>query len=528
MSTNNQNGKTGSNQNNNENNKLTTILWIASGILLLGLLFARAIYPELVWLSVVIGLPLLGVLATLVMQNQKALKSRTAAYGLNSVVTVLLVIGIVGVLDFITSRYPMKWDLTKNKVHTLSDQTSKLIKSLQKPVKATLYGKVGQRDQLRPLLENYKGINPKFEVEYVDPDREPTRAKQAGIKKYGTLLLTVGTKENKIEDVTEEKLTNSLIKLLKEKTTTLCTVTGHGEKNFSSQEADGYQAVKKALSDQSYEVKELNLVQEGKIPDSCNGVAIIGPTKAFFDPEIKVIRSYLENGGRAVVAIDLNIRGAEYSPELLPVLESWHVKPENGLVVDPVSRMLGVDSSVAILASFSRENAITKDFQGNCFFPFTRSFQIIPSAPPSLHVQWIGQTTPKSWAVMDLKQLAKGEVRFVAGKDKSGPLNAAIAVEGKQKDSKAPRNTRLVVFGTSAFATNNFSRYGGNLDFFLNSVSWVMEDESLISIRTKEEAPGKVELSQKSGTFIFLLTVVVIPLIIAVGGLVIWIFRRRM
>ena len=55
-----------------------------------------------------------------------------------------------------------------------------------------------------------------------------------------------------------------------------------------------------------------------------------------------------------------------------------------------------------------------------------------------------------------------------------------------------------------------------------------MEDESLISIRAKEEGPGKVELSQKSGAFIFLLTVIVVPLLIAVAGLVIWIFRRRL
>ena len=109
-----------------------------------------------------------------------------------------------------------------------------------------------------------------------------------------------------------------------------------------------------------------------------------------------------------------------------------------------------------------------------------------------------------------------------------GPLNAAIAIEGKVKDSKAARNTRMVVFGSSNFATNNFARYAGNLDFMMNAVSWVMEDESLISIRAKEEGPGKIELSQKSGTFIFLLTVIVIPLLIAAAGLGIWIVRRRL
>jgi ABC-type uncharacterized transport system involved in gliding motility auxiliary subunit len=399
---------------------------------------------------------------------------------------------------------------------------------LQNPVKATYFAKSGQRDQIRPLLDNYKGLNPKFEVEYSDPDREPTRAKQLGIKKYGTLHLLSGSRENKLEEPSEEKLTNALMKLIREKTTTLCAITGHGEKSFSSQEAEGYDSAKKALQEQSYAIKDISLLQEGKIPDSCDGVAILGPTRAFFAPEIKILQTYLEKGGRALVAIDLNIKGGEYAPELLPLLASWYVKPGTGLVVDPVSKMLGVDSSVAIIASFSKDQAITKDFQGNCFFPFTRTLELLPTPPASLHVQWIGQTTPKSWEVTDLKQLATGQVRLNEGHDRVGPLTAAAAVEGKLKDSQATKNTRLVVFGTSFFATNNFSRYGVNLDLFLNSISWIMEDESLISIRAKEDGPGKVELSQKAGTFIFLFTVVAIPLLTALTGLVIWIFRRRM
>ena len=127
-----------------------------------------------------------------------------------------------------------------------------------------------------------------------------------------------------------------------------------------------------------------------------------------------------------------------------------------------------------------------------------------------------------------MKEISSGEVRLVEGRDKPGPLNAAIAVEGKLKDSTSTRNTRLVVFGSSFFPTNNFSRYAGNSDFFLNSVSWVLEDESLISIRAKEEGPGKVELSQKAGTFVFLITIVVTPLLVALTGLAIWIYRRRL
>ena len=128
----------------------------------------------------------------------------------------------------------------------------------------------------------------------------------------------------------------------------------------------------------------------------------------------------------------------------------------------------------------------------------------------------------------DLNSLKTGRVSFVDGRDKRGPLTVAMAVEGKLKDSKAPRSSRLVVFGTSQFANNNFIRYGSNLDLMLNAISWIVEDESLISIRSKDEETGKIELSVREGRSIALLTILLLPLGIAVFGVVHWIKRRRL
>jgi ABC-type uncharacterized transport system involved in gliding motility auxiliary subunit len=510
------------------NDKSVAILWIAAFVLGVGLIFARFVYPELVWATIVIAVGLVASLGLLIQKNMSALKGRTAAFGLNSLVTVLLVIGIVGVLNFLGHAHPAKLDLTKNKAHTLSDQTDKLIKGLNKPVKVVLYAKLQQKEQLRPLLEDYRRLNAsKFEIEYVDPDKEPTRAKQAGIKKYGTLQILMGTRDNKIEDVTEEKLTNAIIKINQDKTPVLCSLTGHGEKSLSGTDAEGYDVVKKGLQAQSFETKEVNLVQEGKIPADCDAIAILGPTKPYFGPEIKLISAYLDNGGRALVALDVNLKGGEYAPELLPVLASWNVKPLPMMVVDPLSRMLNVDASIAIIATFAKDNPITRDMQGNCFFPLMRPIDIVKT-DPSLKAEWIAQTTPKSWAVADLKTIVSGQVAFHEGKDRTGPLNGAVAVSGKRKDSKAARDTRIVVLGSSAIGSNTFQRLGNNLDFFLNAVSWVMENENLISIRAKDQQPGKVELSQKEATTIGILTVFLIPLLIAVGGIVIWALRRRL
>ncbi len=517
------------NRMNKQNSNLPIVLWVVVLLLGMGMLFARFVFADQLWITIVMGVGFVIALGALIRANRRSLRSRSAAFGLNSAVGAILVFSILAVTNYLAARYPFKKDFTRNQVHTLSDQTAKVVKNLKQEVHANYFAKTGQREQVRPLLENLSDLNPKFKVEYVDPDKEPARAKTAGVKKYGTLQLAVGTKESKVEEVNEEKVTNALIKLLKDKAQTLCAVTGHGERNFGATDAEGYETAKRALADQSYEVKDLSLVQEGKVPENCDAIAILGPTKSFFDAELKILRDYFEKGGRAIVGLDTNLKGADYSPEFQALLKEWHIAASPALIVDPVSRALGVDAAVPLLATYSKDSPITKDFTANSYFPFSRPIEIIPGAPSSLNLVWLAQTTSKAWGEMNKAQLTSGQVSFDKGQDKEGPLTVAVSVEGKlSKDSKASRNTRLVVFGTSTFETNNYSRFGGNQDFFLNSVSWLLEDESLISIRAKEEGPGKIELTAQAGSFIFLLCVIAIPLFIAVAGVVIWYFRRRL
>jgi ABC-type uncharacterized transport system involved in gliding motility auxiliary subunit len=515
-------------QKHNTSSRKNAFFWASSVVLAIASLFARAVYPEYLWLTVILLLLFAAALTLLLVENRKALLGRSAAYGANSAITILLVIAIIGVLNFVSSKYPYKVDLTKGKVHTLSDQTVKLVKGLQKPVKVTLFAKFSQKEQFRPLLENYQALNRKFEIEYIDPDREPTRAKEAGVKKYGQLQIQVGARESKIDDITEEKLTNALVKLLKERTPTLCVTTGHGEKSFSSNEAEGYSQIKKSIIDQSYDQADLALATEGKVPSICDAVAIVGANKDFFEPEVKALRDYLADGGRMIISLDLNLKGADVAPQLLTLISEWNVKSAPNLIVDPFSRALGVDAAVPILSTYSKDNAITKDFQGNTFFPFSRPVDAATNgAGTSYKTQWLAMTNAKSWAVADMASL-KGAIEFKPGKDRSGPISVAVAVDGKQKDSKATRNTRLVVFGSSQFANNQYSRFGANLDFFMNSVAWVLEDESSITIRTKEEGPSKVAMTQKQATVIGILTVFLIPFMIAIAGIVIWVIRKRL
>lgn len=484
-------------------------------------LVVRTAYPELAWIAYAIFGAFALTLGALLWKLRGSMSKRTAMFGLNSLTTVMLVLGILGVVNFLAMKFPKKIDLTKNKINTLSDQTEKVFRGLTQPVKLVFWAKMEEREKLRPLFDNLKSYSTKVDVEYVDTVKEIARAKSAGIRKESTLQVFVGTRDQQVEAPTEEKITNVVIKLLRNNAPLICWVSEHGEKDFESKEADGYEIAKETLAKQSYDFKKLNIVAEGKVPENCSLIMVIGPNRAFFPQEVTVIQDFLKKGGAALFALDLNLKGPgiDASPELTKLLRDWSVESDNALVVDPVSQKLGLEATVPIIPTFSKESPITKEMQGNSIFPLTRSFRI-GKAVEGVKVSWLTQTTPNAWGETNFPALAKGSATFEEGKDTHGPLYTALAVQAQK--------TRLVVFGTSYIASNQWTRSGNNLDLFANAVSWLLEDESLISIRPREDVGGTIQLSAAQATIIQLVTILFIPGTMILFGIVVWWRRKKL
>ncbi|MFQ6618296.1 MAG: hypothetical protein ACE5QV_06375, partial [Fidelibacterota bacterium] len=112
-----------------------------------------------------------------------------------------------------------------------------------------------------------------------------------------------------------------------------------------------------------------------------------------------------------------------------------------------------------------------------------------------------------------------------------GPISIAVVatkdarvVEGQKKISS---KARIVVVGDSDFASNMYFGNQGNGDFFMNIVSWLVEDEDLISIRPKSPEDRRVTMTVKQSRLVLYLSSVFLPLSIISIGIIIWVKRRR-
>src|SRR5260370_9842213 len=128
---------------------------------------------------------------------------------------ITVVLAIVVVANVLADRYNKSFDATSNKRYSLSDQTAKIVKGLQQDTTITHFDQATRFQAAKDLLDRYANLSPKIHVEYVDPDKKPQLARQAGIKSYGTTVVQMGMKKEETTRMTEESITAAIIRDLK-------------------------------------------------------------------------------------------------------------------------------------------------------------------------------------------------------------------------------------------------------------------------------------------------------------------------
>ena len=465
-----------------------------------------------------------------------ALRGRSARYGSNTLAMIVIFVSIIAMLNFLSTKRNYRWDLTESGEYSLSPQTISLLGKLQEPVKVTaFYAQGAGQEQIQDLLKEYRRHSDKIEYEFVDPELKPGVARQYNIQSYGTTVVEYKGKRQDVMGATEQDLTAGLFKLVREKAPKVYFLTGHGEADPDGFDRGDLSQLKSALQADNYEVAKLTLATTGSVPQDAAAIIIAGPKTPFLEDEKNAIKAYLENHGKALILLEA--RGPD---SLNDVLKSWGVEVGDGVVIDPASSLAG-QAQVPVVLRYG-QSPITRDLvsmQLMTLLPLATSVAPSEQPPEGVSVTGLMQTSDRAWLEKD-PQVAQ----FDEGVDTKGPLSLAVAVEGSlspaaesQEGSEQPADagddkagesqskTRLVVIGNVNFAANDLSGEPaiGNRDLFLNSVSWLVEEEDMISIRAKEPQVRTVFLSNEQANFVFFTSVIFLPLaVLAVGGVVWW------
>jgi ABC-type uncharacterized transport system involved in gliding motility auxiliary subunit len=249
---------------------------------------------------------------------------------------------------------------------------------------------------------------------------------------------------------------------------------------------------------------------------------VAGPQHDYVQPEADAIKEYVEGGGHALFMLDppvnLGRSPIDENTTLVALLSSWGVTPDKDLVIDTsgIGQVFGMGPEIPLVASYDSHPIVNQMKDVATAFPLSRSLDVKNGDKTS--VAKLFSTSDNSLATTDL---SSPSIKLDPKKDKKGPL--ALAAAGTYNGSTPGR---FVVVGSSLWLGNNFIRFNGNRDLFLNMINWLTSDEDLISIRPKAPEDRPLNISPQKVNMLFWLSVVIFPLGVVAFGMAAW-WKRR-
>lgn len=526
---------------------LGIIGWIGTA-LVFGAVAVRMFYPD--WNQYATYAAWAGLVAVLVyMAGQwrdvaQFYQGRGAKYGTMSIVSIVVFLGILVAINYLSTRQNKRWDFTANQVYSLSDQTIKILRELQEPVHVTVFERNDRQDMHKDRLDEYAYYTSRLTTEFIDPDREPARAGTAKVETLPTILFEHKGRTERVTSSNEQEMTNALIKVVTGMVRKVYFTQGHGEKDIATSDRGGLSSAAEAMKQDNFSVESLVLIQQKVVPDDATVVVIAGPTTDFFPPEIEALNAYAARGGKLLVMLDPLLKGPA-QPLLSQFLADWGIQSGTDVVLDAsgMGQLLGTDASVPVAAQYP-PHAITEGFRVLTAYPMARSMAPIEGGANSRTAQALVNTSPQSWSEADMAGLSTGkaQVEFNADKgDKQGPITLAAAVSAPatvtppapsgnstpdSPDSERKPETRIVAVGDSDYASNMAIGISGNRDFFMNSMNWLSQQENLIAVRPRQPEDRRLTLTADQQNRIMILVLFIIPGLVFATGVYTW-WKRR-
>ena len=473
------------------------------------------------WISIAllsIGIILIVIWVTLISRNKSRFWGKhTTQIGTNALISTTAVIIILGSINFLAIRQGIRWDLSENQIYTLSPQSQVIVQNLDRPLKVWVFDR-NPNIVTETLLENYQRYGNNFQFEIIDPEIEIGLAEKFRVQSLGEIYLEYGDRQQRIKprptalgaNLTESQLTNAIEKIKRGRTATIYFLQGQGEPSLEPVEG-GLSQVAQSLEDKGYKVKTVNLATRATIPDDAEAIVIAGATRKLFPAEVKILQQFLNNGGDMLLMLAPNTQVG-----LASILQDWGIELDDRLIIDAsgAGNILNLGPAAPIIDRYGN-HPITQSFgNGISIFPESRPLKIIDRADITQTPLVVSRE--KTWAESNLSQ---EKIDFNPNEDISGPFNIAIALSRTK-----PTRSRMVVFGSSTFATNGWFEQQLNGDLLLNSINWLIgEDAETLSIRPKEQTNRRLNITPFQAAALVWLALIIVPLLgLILAGILWW------
>ena len=447
---------------------------------------------------------------------------------------------IIGLLAWISLQYDFEADWTNNKRNTPSEASLALLEKIEEPISIDAF--ISSTNQvliadIRHLVHGYQRYKTNITFNVIDPTREPKLIRELGIRNEGELLIKFLDRQEHILSATEQNLTNAIQRLARTQDHWILFLEGHGERNPYGDSNFDYGSWASIMKSKGLLTRTYNLATNPNIPDNTALLVIADPQKPLLFGEIQIIQDFLDKGGNLLWLIEPgDIQGMDSIAEMLGV------ETLQGMVVDPNTKLLGINDPRFTLIPEYPHNAITQNLKSLTVFPTSQAIEFFSNE--EWDAETLLETLPRTWS--ETEEVSE-DMTLDPTQDIPGPLVIGLSLTRNQTieddidneqtepddfsdiekdDTSSESKQRIVIIGDSDFSSDAYIGQAGNLDFSMSIINWLVKDDSFISIPNKTNTDVSLELSKYEQIFIGFSFLLVIPLSLLLTGLFIW-YRRR-
>ena len=451
----------------------------------------------------------------------------------------LIAAGVVATLltNVILFKHDAHLDFTRDRVFTPSPDAQRVARELATDVEVTYFyqrnnaGAVGAKT----ILETLGRSNPRLKVRTIDPDQNPGAANRMGMKLYNAAVITSGGKRLEVVTTDDRDIALGIIRITRNDDRPVCFGSGQGEydidnfefhthfegsgahqhdgqeQNLVNFEQHGLGRLRRALEKLGYVVRKVELAKIGTIPNDCAAWIEANPRYRFAPPDVAKLGAYASQGGALMLLLepDYPVDGP-----LAELLARMGVAIDDGVLADPKSHYFTDDQMVAVSSYPTHPATINL---GLTFFPGARPLRVVEVKGVTTKV--LLSSSEQAYPINRVKPDDKKAAVRALGVIAQGVLDPA----GQRQTAKP---FRLAVMGDADFASNSFFPYLGNSDLTLGLISWLRGEERGPAMKPTTEVLPTVVLTESQMRNIFILTVLVLPGLAALLGVLMW-WRRR-
>ncbi len=459
----------------------------------------------------------------------------------------VLLLSAVALAAWLTTRYNYQSDWTANARHTLSGATTELLATLAGPVGITSFsredGVNALRKRTRELVERYRQYKPDIALTFIDPDLEPERVREMGVSLEGEMVIEYAGKRENLRAIGEQALTNALQRLARAGERRILFLQGHGERNPQGVANHDLKEWAKQLKTKGLRSETLSLGSTPAIPDDTAVLVIASPRAALLPGEVAIIQDYIEQGGNLLWLSD----PGESLFGLEALTEQLGISFQPGTIVDATGQMLGIEHPAFIVVPDYPDHPVSKGLSTLTLFPRAQGISVLETGTwqhtpllTSLERAW-SETGP-----------LEGSIRFDEDDDLPGPLSIGVLLTRERPGAQQPDadhaeseaghdehhvehrisepdgpQQRIAVIGDGDFLANAYLGNGANLELGTRLVNWLSHDDSFIAIAPRTSPDTHLEMTPLLSTVIGFGFLFVLPIALLLGGLVIWLKRRK-